>query len=80
MGKITSISLGDHLTAFVDQQVAGGRYESASDVVREGLLLLKEREERLESLRAALIEGEDSGPPEPFDFEEFLAGRRVRQR
>ena len=80
MGKVTSISLSDHLAAFVEEQVAGGRYGSASDVVREGLRLLEERETKLESLRVALIEGEESGPSEPFDFEEFLEGRRARQR
>jgi antitoxin ParD1/3/4 len=34
--------------------------------------LLKEREAHLEALRAALIEGEQSGPAEPFDSDAFL--------
>jgi hypothetical protein len=36
MPKNTSISLGDHFANFIDQQVQGGRYGSASDVVRAG--------------------------------------------
>lgn len=76
MPRNTSISLGDHLAAFVDQQVQGGRYGSASDVVRAGLRLLEEQEARLAALRAALIEGEDSGPSTPFDFDAFIAGKR----
>ncbi|MFT8816014.1 type II toxin-antitoxin system ParD family antitoxin [Acetobacter fabarum] len=73
MARNTSISLGDHFADFVDQQVKGGRYGSASDVVRAGLRILEERETRLETLRSALIDGEQSGAAEPFDIEDFLA-------
>jgi len=75
MARNTSISLGDHFADFVDRQVAGGRYGSASDVVRAGLRLLEEHEARLGALRVALIEGEESGPAEAFDIESFLADR-----
>jgi antitoxin ParD1/3/4 len=73
MAKSTSLTLGDHFTAFIDRQIERGRYGSASDVVRAGLRLLEEHEARLEVLRAALIEGEQSGQPKPFDFDAFLA-------
>lgn len=76
MSKNTSISLGDHFTGFVDRQLAQGRYGSTSEVVRAGLRLLEEHETRVEALRAALIEGEQSGPSEPFDFDRFLERRR----
>ncbi|NKE48764.1 type II toxin-antitoxin system ParD family antitoxin [Roseomonas frigidaquae] len=76
MSRNTSISLGDHFASFIDQQVQGGRYGSASDVVRAGLRLLEERESALRALRAALIEGEESGPPTSFDFDAFVARRR----
>jgi len=76
MSKNTSVSLGDHFADFIDSQVAHGRYASASDVVRAGLRLLEEREASLEALRAALIEGENSGTSTPFDFEEFIARKR----
>jgi antitoxin ParD1/3/4 len=72
MTKNTSISLGDHFSNFVDQQLAQGRYSSASEVVRAGLRLLEEQEMRLEALRSALIEGEQNGPSERFDFDSFL--------
>ena len=35
---------------------------------------------KLEALRAALIEGEESGPGMPFDVEEFIASMRTRNR
>jgi antitoxin ParD1/3/4 len=72
MSKNTSISLGDHFVDFIDHQVIEGRYGSASDVVRAGLRLLEEREVRLAALRAALIEGEQSGPAASFDPAAFL--------
>lgn len=76
MAKNTSISLGDHFSHFVDERVAQGRYGSVSDVVRAGLRLLEEHETKLETLRAALITGENSGPAAAFDVEDFVRQKR----
>lgn len=76
MAKNTSISLGEHFTSFVEQQVAQGRFGSTSEVVRAGLRLLEEHEAKVAALRAALVEGEQSGPSTPFDFDRFLDGKR----
>jgi antitoxin ParD1/3/4 len=80
MPKNTSVSLGDHFTAFIEAQVGQGRYGSASDVVRAGLRLLEEREARLTALRSALDEGEQSGASLPFDVEDFIATKRGTSR
>ncbi|GAA4226294.1 antitoxin ParD1/3/4 [Sagittula marina] len=77
MPKNTSMSLGDHFASFIDTQVQAGRYCSASDVVRAGLRLLEEHEGKVKALQDALIEGEQSGKPEPFDFDEFKARKRA---
>ncbi|WP_149541448.1 type II toxin-antitoxin system ParD family antitoxin [Siccirubricoccus phaeus] len=77
MARNTSISLGDHFAAFVDQQIERGRFQSASEVVRAGLRMLEEHEIKLQALRAALIEGEASGPSTPFDFDAFIAAKRT---
>jgi antitoxin ParD1/3/4 len=76
MDETTSVSLGDHLTGFVESQVSQGRYDNASEVLRAGLRLLEEQEARLAALRTALIDGERSGPATPFDFEAFVARKR----
>jgi antitoxin ParD1/3/4 len=76
MGRVTSFSLGDHFASFVEAQVNQGRYNNASDVMRAALRLLEEREARMSALRAAIIEGEKSGPSTPFDFEAFIARKR----
>ncbi len=77
MSKNTSFSLGDHFSSFIEAQVTDGRYGSASDVIRAGLRLLEEQEVKLSALRAALVEGENSGPATPFDFDSFVAGKKV---
>ena len=79
MSKNTSVTISDQFAAFIERQVEQGRYGSASDVVRAGLRLLEEHETKLEALRAALVEGEESGPSTPFDFDGFIAGKRKRR-
>ena len=73
----TSVSLGQHFTSFIDSQVQGGRYGSASDVVRAGLRLLEEHESKVKALQDALNAGLESGEPRPFDFEVFKARKRA---
>ena len=76
MAQNTSISLDDHFAEFLSGAVASGRYRSASEVVRAGLRLLEDQESEMAALRAALVAGEESGSPEPFDFDAFVAAKR----
>ena len=78
MPRNTSISLGDHFADFVDRQVQTGRYGSASDVLRAGLRLLEEHEAKVKALQDALVAGEQSGPPAPFDNKAVLKRMRAR--
>jgi antitoxin ParD1/3/4 len=49
-----NVSIGERWEDFVVTVVKSGRYNSASEVVREGLRLVEEREARLQALRATL--------------------------
>jgi len=77
MARHTSVALGDHFTSFIDAQVRTGRYGSTRDVVRAGLRLLEAHETKVKALQDALIEGERSGDPRPFDFDAFKARTRA---
>ncbi len=81
MGKNTSVSLGDHFESFVEDSVSNGRYINASDVIRAGLRLLEEEENRVLALRNAIQEGIDSGIAVNFDpakhLESLKSGRKA---
>ncbi|MAO23724.1 MAG: type II toxin-antitoxin system ParD family antitoxin [Phycisphaerae bacterium] len=76
MAKNTSFILGEHFDDFVSGQVKSGRYSNAADVIRSGLRLLEEHERKVEALRRALAEGEESGVAGPLDLDEIK--RRAR--
>ncbi|HEV3116864.1 MAG TPA: type II toxin-antitoxin system ParD family antitoxin [Gemmataceae bacterium] len=57
-----SFALGDHFEEFIDAQVTGGRYNNASEVVRDALRLLEDQErQRQLELRRLLNQGRASG-------------------
>lgn len=62
----TSVALSPHFENYLRQQVASGRYNNVSEVIRAGLRLLEEQETRhaiqLEELRLAITAGLASGP------------------
>lgn len=80
MSRTQTVTLGDHWNGFVTELVESGRYASVSEVLRDSLRLLEEREagSRLEALRQALIDGEDSGSAGPLDMDAIK--RKARQK
>lgn len=63
----SSVELGN-LERSVERLVASGRYNSKSEVLREGVRLVEEREKRLDALDAALARGladEEAGRVKP---------------
>jgi antitoxin ParD1/3/4 len=77
----SSYTIGRHYEEMLRELVASGRYASASEVLRDGLRLVEEREQmrnaKLEALREAIKEGLDSGEAEPFDVESIIAEARA---
>ncbi len=79
-----NVHIGETFDKFVGELIASGLYQSQSEVVREGLRLLKEREDlrklRLEELRCEIQVGIDQanrGELVPFDIEDIkVEGRR----
>jgi antitoxin ParD1/3/4 len=80
---LMNISLTPHLENLVKSKVDSGLYNSASEVMRDALRLLEERdyvrEMRLTELRREIQIGIDSGDPTPLDMEEIKAAGRARR-
>lgn len=53
-----NVSLPDAMREWIDEQIASGDYANASDYVRD---LIRHDQRQRESLKLALIEGEQSG-------------------
>ena len=79
MSKNTSITLGNHFDDFVQNLISAGRYKNASEVIRAGLRLLEEEENKVAALKYALQEGIDSGIVEDFDPEQFLQNLKAQR-
>lgn len=67
----TSVALGPRFETFVREQIASGRYNNVSEVLRAGLRLLEDeeraREMKLQDLRAAIKAGLESGRARPAE-------------
>jgi antitoxin ParD1/3/4 len=61
--RTQTVSLGEHWNNLIDCLLKSGRYASVSEIMRDSLRLLEEREANstLQAIRTALIEGEESG-------------------
>lgn len=67
MARNTSILLGDYFDNFINEQIASGKYSSASEVVRTALRMFEEEESKTKSLINELKVGEKSNKIKNFD-------------
>lgn len=80
MGRNTSVSLGDYFEGFVESRIAEGRFKNASEVIRAGLRLLEEEENRVIALRSAIQEGISSGIAKDFNANQHLEQLKARKK
>ena len=72
MNKNTSISLGNYFDEFVQGRINEGRFKNVSEVIRAGLRLLEEEENKVIALRKSIHKGIDSGIANDFNPDEHL--------
>lgn len=72
MARNISILLGAHFESFINEQIASGKYNSASEVLRAALRLLEQEENKTKSLIHDLIIGEQSRKIRNFDRKKYL--------
>ena len=80
MSKNTSISLGNYFDQFIHDRISEGRFKNVSEVVRAGLRLLEEEENKVKALRSAIQEGTDSGIAYDFDPKKHLESLKANKR
>jgi len=79
MNRNTSISIGNYFDDFIQSCISSGRYKNASEVVRAGLRLLEEEENKIVALRAAVKDGIESGIAHDFDPESHLEKLKAKR-
>lgn len=67
MARNTSILLGDYFENFINEQIATGKYNSVSEVVRTALRVFENEENKTKSLITELKKGEKSEKVKDFD-------------
>lgn len=80
MGRNTSISLGNHFEDFIESSLSKGRFSNASEVIRAGLRLLEEEENKISVLKSAIQEGLNSGIATDFDPQKHLESLKSRKK
>ena len=80
MSRNTSISLGSYFDNFIQSRISAGRYKNASEVIRAGLRLLEEEENKVIALKEAIQEGLESGIAYDFNPETHLEGLKAKKK
>lgn len=72
MGTVRkTITVTDQQDSWIKAQIDAGRYTNDSEYIRDLIRREQERSVEIEAIRAALLEGESSGEPRPFDAAGF---------
>ncbi|MCJ8270892.1 MAG: type II toxin-antitoxin system ParD family antitoxin [Psychrosphaera sp.] len=75
-----NVNLSETFEKYIQDQLAQGTYNNASEVVREALRLKMQQDEiyqaKLDAFRNAIIDGENSGPMTDWDLDEVIQGAK----
>lgn len=80
MNRNTSVSLGSHFDDFIHNRISKGRFKNASEVIRAGLRLLEEEENKTIALRKAIVEGIDSEIDNDFESKTHLEKLKANKK
>jgi len=80
MSRNTSISIGDYFDSFIQNRISAGRFKNTSEVVRAGLRLLEEEENKIIALREAIQEGIESGIAYDFNPGSHLEQLKAKKK
>ena len=79
-----NVNLSPYWKQYIDDKLHSGRYNNVSEIVREALRLMEEREQiraaKLLDLRAAIDEGDTSGDPVPLDIHRIIAEAKAERQ
>lgn len=78
MERNTSVSLGDYFEDFIDHKISEGRYKKVSEVIRAGLRLLEDEENKSQLFKNAIKERFYSGISTDFNPEKDIESLRSK--
>ncbi len=78
MGTVRkTITLTDQQDSWIKSQIEAGHYTNDSEYIRDLIRREQERSAEIDAIRSALVEGEASGAPKPFDIAAFKLRMRA---
>lgn len=72
-----TITLTERQDGWIKAQISAGHYTNDSEYIRDLIRREQERLGQIDAIRNALVEGENSGPPQAFDVQAFKGRMRA---
>jgi len=76
--KRKTITITDNQDNWIKSQIKAGEYTNDSEYIRDLIRRDQTSQADIEDIRAALIEGEESGEPQPFDVAQFKSAMNAK--